>query len=130
LRSAASRGWWIGALLVVCAGCGSSDEVSRDSASGEQAVIVHLAGAVQTEAVFALEDRLIEAIEGAGAGEFDGNAIAVDEVILYAYGPDADALFEAMEPVLAELPPLPGSYALKRYGAADDPQAQEVRVEL
>ena len=99
-------------------------------ATSEQAVIVHLAGPYETEVVF--EDRLIAAIEEAEAGEFDGNEIALDgsEVVLYAYGSDADALFDAMEPALAELPPLPGSYALKRSGPADDPQARTDRGEL
>ena len=95
-------------------------------------MIVHLAGPYETEAVFELEDRLIEAIEQAHAGEFDGNEIALDgsEVVLYAYGPDADALFEAMRPSLAEVEPRPGSHAIKRYGPAADPQAREARVEL
>ena len=121
------------ALLVLCAGCGfPADDVSGESVSGEHAVIVHLSGALPTDTVFELEDRLIAAIEEVGAGEFDGNEIALDgrEVVLYAYGPDADALFDAMEPVLAELPPPPGSYALKRYGPANDPQSREDRVGL
>ena len=125
--------WRIGitGLLVLCAGCGSADEGSDPVSGGEHAVIVHLTGALPTEAVFALEDRLIEAIERAEVGEFDGNEIALDgsEVVLYAYGPDADALYEAMKPLLLELPPPPGSYAIKRYGAADS-RARTARVEL
>ena len=99
----------------------------------EHAVIVHLATkGAQLRDVFALEERLTAAIENAGAGEFDGNEIAVDgsEVVLYAYGSDADRLYAAIEPVIKGLPPPRGSYVVKRYGEADDPNAREVRVDL
>jgi hypothetical protein len=95
----------------------------------EHAVIAHLVPAGEWD-VFELEDRLIEAIDKAGVGEFDGNLIGPGEFELYAYGPDADALFEAIEPVLRSVAVEEGSYALKRYGAADDPDARQVRVEL
>src|ERR1700722_10343864 len=39
---------------------------------------------------------LAEAIEQAGVGEFDGNEFGRGAVVLYAYGPDADALFAVM----------------------------------
>jgi hypothetical protein len=76
----------------------------------EQAVIVHLYPDVDNEkwGVDLVEDPLIEAIEERGVGEFDGHDIALDgsgEVILYAYGPDADALYQVMEPILREVPP-------------------------
>ena len=97
----------------------------------EQAVIAHLIPDVGDDwGVDLVEDPLIEAIEEAGVGEFDGNLLGPGEVELYAYGPDADVLFEAMEPILRAVPLKAGSYAIKRYGAADDPGAREVRVEL
>lgn len=43
------------------------------------------------------------------------------------YGPDADALFAAVEPVLRAAALGPGAYAMKQYG---DFGAREVRVEL
>jgi hypothetical protein len=100
----------------------------------EQAVLVYLYPDVGDDwSVDLVEDPLIEAIETHGVGELDGHDIALDdsgEVILYAYGPDADALFEVMEPILLAVPPAEGSYAVKRYGEAGDPEATEARVEL
>jgi hypothetical protein len=100
----------------------------------EHAVMAYLIPDVGDEwGVDLVEDPLIEAIEEAGVGEFDGHDIALDgsgEVILYAYGPDADALYEVMEPILRAVPLKDGSYAVKRYGEAGDADAREVRAEL
>jgi hypothetical protein len=43
-----------------------------------------------------------DAIAKAGVGEFDGNEIAADlsDGTLYMYGPDAEALFQVVRPVL------------------------------
>jgi hypothetical protein len=100
----------------------------------EQAVIVYLFPDVGDDwGVDLVEDPLMEAIDEHGVGEFDGHDIALDgsgEVMLYAYGPDADALYEVMEPTPRAVPPREGSYAVKRYGPADDPTAERVRVDL
>jgi hypothetical protein len=47
-----------------------------------------------------IEDPLIEVIERSGVGEFDGNVIGPDGAVLYMYGPDADAIWNAIEPVV------------------------------
>src|SRR5688572_4211671 len=54
------------------------------------------------DALFALEDELVALLEGTNLGELDGNEIAIDgsDGRIYLYGPDADALFAAIEPVL------------------------------
>ena len=72
----------------------------------EHAVIVHFKlsddehGTLEErESVFALENELERAIESMTAGEFDGNEFGGGEAVLYAYGPDADALFAAGDPV-------------------------------
>ncbi|WP_037767418.1 hypothetical protein [Streptomyces sp. 142MFCol3.1] len=80
-------------------------------------------------AVRAAQNLLTEAIERVGVGEFDGNEFGGGEVALFAYGPDADALFAVMEPVLRDLPFRPANVVL-RYGSASDPSAAERRVEL
>ena len=77
----------------------------------------------------ALEDQIAQAIEDAEAGEFDGNLFGQGECMLYTYGPDADRLFAAIEPVLKSCPLASGGYAIKRYGEASDLDAREVRVE-
>jgi hypothetical protein len=72
---------------------------------------------------------LVEAIERAGVGEFDGNEFGAGEVTLYAYGPDADALFAVMEPTLRDVPFRPAR-ALLRYGSAGAPSVTERVVHL
>ncbi len=127
---------------MILAGCGS-DAGSGEPASNrtdppeaavtapEQAVIVYLKN-TGLDAVFAVEEPLEAAINDADVGEYDGNEVALDgsEAILYAYGPDADALWDVMRPVIVEASPNPGSYAIKRYGEASDASAKEMRVEL
>jgi hypothetical protein len=80
-------------------------------------------------AVFEAQRLLVEAIERAGVGEFDGNEFGGGEVVIYAYGPDADALFAVMAPVLHNLPFRPAHVVL-RHGAASDASAVPRRVDL
>src|SRR5262245_25401162 len=106
------------------------------SPSDEQAVITHLplsdddhGAADEREAVFAIEDRLTESAAALG-GEHDGNEFGGGEAVLYTYGPDADALMEAVMSCLGDFPVRRGAYAVKRYGRAGDPAAREERVPL
>jgi len=94
-------------------------------------VIVHLTTPVVDE-VFALEETLEQKISDAHVGEYDGNVIAAGgtEAILYAYGPDADALWEVMEPTIRGSTVSAGSYVIKRYGDAGDAGAKEDRIAL
>jgi hypothetical protein len=84
--------------------------------------------------VYDLEERLIAAIGAARAGEFEAPQFGRDEtgqseLVLSAYGPDADRLFAVMEPALRAFPARP-AFALLRYGAYDDPNAAEQLVRL
>src|SRR5437016_4105449 len=101
----------------------------------QQAVIVHLrlsddrSGSFEEcEALLALQDQIAGAIDNAAAGEFDGDLFGEGECVLYMYGPDADRLFAAIEPLLKFCPLASGGYAIKRYGEAVDSDAREVRV--
>ena len=101
----------------------------------EQAVIVHLrlsdggfGSEEQREALFALQEEMMHAIKDAAAGEFDGDMFGEGECVLYMYGPEADRLFAAIEPLLKSCPLASGGYAIKRYGEAGDSDAREVRV--
>lgn len=80
-------------------------------------------------AIYQAQRCLTDAIADAGVGEFDGNEFGSGTVVLYAYGPDADALFAVMRPMLRELPFRPAHVVL-RYGSASDPLAAERRVDL
>ncbi|GAA4953958.1 hypothetical protein [Actinoplanes utahensis] len=83
----------------------------------------------ERDAVRAHQARLADVIEAAGAGEVDGHEFGGGRVVIFAYGPDADRLFAAMEPHLRALPNRP-AHAVLRYGDVDDPTATERRVEL
>jgi len=80
-------------------------------------------------AIYQAQQRLTDAIADANVGEFDGNEFGNGTVLLYAYGPDADALFAVMNPTLRELPFRP-AHVILRYGSASDPLAAERRVDL
>lgn len=101
----------------------------------EQAVIVTLqigellVEPETIERLFELEDHLTERVTDAGVGEVDGTLLGNGEAVLYCYGPDADALFEAIEDDLRALPYRPGICTL-RYGAPSDPHTAERFVEL
>jgi hypothetical protein len=58
------------------------------------------------------------------------NEFGAGEAVLYAYGPDADALIDAVRKSLTGFRVRAGAYAIKRYGRADDPNSTEERVEL
>lgn len=101
----------------------------------EQAVTIHLrldnnsfGSHRQREAMSILQDQLSRSIEDANIGEFDGDLVGKGEHLFFMYGPDANRLFEVIEPILKSSPSAAGGYAVKRYGEAGDPNAQEIRV--
>lgn len=100
----------------------------------EHAVIVRFDyGSTNLDPLFALEEQLEDAISSAEAGEYDGNEVAVSgsDGFLYMYGPDADALYAVMRPVLASSTCIRNVVATLRYGPpADDTRRIEVRVAL
>ncbi|MER7181714.1 hypothetical protein ABT404_19900 [Streptomyces hyaluromycini] len=95
--------------------------IAPNSGDEEHAVITHfrLAGggfgdSNQRELVYEAEQVMAAAAEEAGVGEVDGNEFGGGEAVVYAYGPDADALFKVMEPTLRSLPFRPGHVVLRR----------------
>jgi len=91
---------------------------------------VYLDGASLPTEVYArydlatLEDRLHAAIEGGGVGEYDGNDVGPAETTLYMYGPDAEKLFCAIEPVLRAYPLCTKARVAIRMGDAGAPQRE------
>jgi len=101
----------------------TSCQAQSMSNTPEHAVIVHFNyGSTDLQPLFALEDKLEQAISAADAGEFDGNEVATDgsDGYLYMYGPDADKLFAAVEPVLKSSSFMGGATVTKRYGPPED----------
>lgn len=122
---------WVAVLLVLGAGfwvVGCSDDPGTgDETVSEQALLVHLPSTGAGFSLDEIEDPLIAAIDDAGVGEFDGNEIGAEGAILYMYGPDAEALFVVVEPVLRQMELPDGSYLVKRFGP---PGSEESRVAL
>jgi hypothetical protein len=103
----------------------------------EHAVIVHLrldddrfGSDEKRESINKLQDELADSIEQVGGGEYDGDEFGEGECVLFMYGPDADILFETIEPILRRSPDAKGGFAIKRYGEASDRNAREVKVTL
>ena len=102
----------------------------------EHAVVVHYAlsgdgfGAdAEREVIYALGRQLEAALADNTAGELDGNEFGAGEAIIYLYGADADHLYRAIEASVRRVALRP-AYAVLRYGDADDPAAEERRIEL
>ena len=98
----------------------------------EQAVLVYFplsdvgfGSAWELEVLGGLGDDLRETVAEADVGEFDGHDVGEGQCTLYLYGPDADELFDAIEPLLLQQNWPRDVVAVKRYGA---PGAAEVRV--
>jgi hypothetical protein len=98
----------------------------------EHAVIVHFQyGSTDLDPLFALEEQLEKAIESEEVGEFDGDEVAADgsDGFLYMYGPDADALFAVIKPMLEASPFMEGAVARLRYGPPED-GIREIKVKI
>ncbi|WP_328937996.1 hypothetical protein OG288_20120 [Streptomyces tauricus] len=101
-----------------------------DGADEEHVVIAHFrlardgfGNADQREQIYEAEQAMQAETEQAGVGEVDGNEFGGGEAVVYAYGPDADALFKVLEPTLRSLPFRPAHVLLRRGDA-------ETRVDL
>ena len=105
----------------------------RAARSVEQAVLVHLDGAGLPSSVYdesdlaTLDAQLRETLEGGRVGEFDGHEVGGGGATLFLYGPDAEALFAAVEPTLRAYPLCRGARVVVRFGP---PGASEREVRL
>ena len=98
-------------------------------ADDDQSVTVHLVLAgngfgtdEERQRIYALEDALTLSIDRAAAGTFDGDGFGEGGADLFAYGPDADSLYAAMEADIRAYGPAAGSSVLLVYGSdADSP---------
>jgi hypothetical protein len=95
---------------------------SRNSASAgpkQQEVEVHFAyGSTNFQYVYSLGDEIQNAIADAKVGEYDGHAIPADgsEGRYFVYGPDAEAIFKVIAPVLTSSPLMRGATVTLRFG--------------
>ncbi len=96
----------------------------------DECVLIHLDGVSLPDEVYAncdlstLEDQLIEAIQKSRAGELDGNEVGDKETTIFTYGPDADRLYKAMEPVLRSYPLCQNARIVIRKGGPGSTQTE------
>lgn len=88
----------------------------------EHAVLIEFEyGRPDLSELFALEEELEAAIPPE-LGELDGNEVAIDrsDGTLFLYGPDADALWAAIAPVVKAASFMRGATVRLRYGPPED----------
>lgn len=105
--------------------------VSERAEPPVQALLIELDGVSLPDEVYEecdvdrLEEQLTEAL--ADLGEFDGDEQGPETTTLFLYGPDAEAMFRAVEPVLLNYPLAAGSKVTIRQG---EPGAQQRLVQI
>lgn len=85
----------------------------------DQEVEVHFEyGSTNLQYVYALGDQISLAIAEAKVGEYDGHAVPADgsEGRYFIYGPDAEAIFRVISPVLTASPLMRGATVTLHYG--------------
>jgi hypothetical protein len=96
----------------------------------DECVLIYLDGVNLPDDVYnecdtsTLEDQLIEAIKRDQAGELDGHETGERETTIFTYGPNADDLYRAMEPVLATYPLCRNARVVIRKGGPGSPQTE------
>jgi hypothetical protein len=108
-------------------------EEPTEAHGAEQAVLVYLDGRTLPPEVYeeydvgGLEDQLRPLLEQTGAGDYDGDEFGPGEVTLFMYGPDAEALFRVIEPVLLAHPLCQNARVIIRPGGPRT-RGREIRL--
>lgn len=74
--------------------------------------------------IFTLQEDLRQLIKRKKLGSFDGNEIGDDEAILFISGPDGEAVFRGIEPVLRACPLCRGGVARISPSASGSPERE------
>ena len=85
----------------------------------EHEVVVHFFyGSTNYQHMYALEDTIRNTIIEAAVGKYDGHEVADDgsDISFYMYGPDAEALYRVISPLLAESPFMRGATVTLWFG--------------
>jgi hypothetical protein len=85
----------------------------------EHEVVIHFFyGSTNYQHMYAIEDLIRTTIVDAAVGKYEGHEVADDgsEVSLFMYGPDAEALYRVISPVLAESPFMRGATVTLWFG--------------
>lgn len=96
---------------------------SREARSGEpgaQELEVRFDyGSTNFQFVYAIGDQIRVAVADAKVGEYDGHELPADgsEGRIFVYGPDAEAIFRAIRPVLEASPLMRGATVTLWFGS-------------
>ena len=103
---------------------GTTGSGKSSSVTGKEWIAVYLklsggeyGSGVEQDEIRSFARELDDEIRKHDVGTFDGDEFGNHEAGLFMYGPDADRLFETIEPLLRAWGPLKGGHAIKRYGA-------------
>jgi hypothetical protein len=94
-------------------------KVARSGETSQQEVEVHFAyGSTNFQFVYALGDQIQLAVSEAKVGEYDGHELPADgsEGRYFAFGPDAEAIFRVILPVLEASPIMRGATVTLWFG--------------
>jgi len=92
---------------------------SENNGPSMQEVEIHFAyGSTNFQHVYSFGDVLQHAIADAKVGEYDGHALPADgsEGRYFVFGPDADAIYKVLAPVLQTSPMMRGATVTLIYG--------------
>jgi hypothetical protein len=84
-----------------------------------QEVEVHFSyGSTNFQHIYALEDLVQHAVADARVGKYEGHDISGDgsDAVFYLYGPDAEAIYRVISPVLATSPFMRGAKVTMWFG--------------
>jgi len=95
-----------------------SRTAEKDGSSAQEVEVYFEYGSTNFQYVYSLGDQLQVAINEAKVGEYDGHAIPADgsEGRYFIYGPDAEAIFKAITPVLEASPLMRGATVTLHFG--------------
>jgi hypothetical protein len=95
-----------------------SKNLAKNAPPEQEVEVLFEYGSTNFQYVYALGDQIQLAINEAKVGEYDGHALPADgsEGRYFVYGPDAEAIFKVMEPVLAASPLMSGATVTLHYG--------------
>jgi len=103
----------------------------KQSANSQEAVLIHFDLGFKSNGnhfgfddMVDLEDNLIAVIERRQVGELDGNEIGATDGTIFTYGPNADLLFTAIEPILRAHPLCRGARVVIRKGGHGSPETE------
>jgi hypothetical protein len=91
---------------------------SKNGPSAQEVEVHFPYGSTNFQYVYALGDEIQAAIAEAKVGEYDGHSLPADgsEGRYFVYGPDAEAIFKVIAPVLEASPLMRGATVTLHFG--------------